>query len=66
MVFAMDIPMAFAIQWVLPCDVALYSPMGFAKDIPPGFAMRWALPYEWAQSVKVGFAMKLTILFIHT
>ena len=66
MAFAMDIPMAFAIQLVLPCDSALYSTMGFAKDIPLGFAMRGAFPYEWAQSGNMGFAMLLTIIFIHT
>ena len=66
MAFAMDIPMAFAIQWVLPCDWAMYSTMGFAQDIPLGFAMRWALPYELAQSVKMGFAIELTIILIHT
>ena len=47
----MDTPIAFAIQWLLPCEWALYGTRGFAKDIPLGFAMHWALPREWAQFI---------------
>ena len=65
MAFAMDIPMAFAIQWVLPCDWALYSTMGFAKDIPLGFAMRWAL-HIWVSPVCLHGFCHVADHYIHT